>query len=581
MNSFNVEFWTSLIVNFLIGTLIFIVTYSFFYIQNKNQKFSNFLKSNKINYYIWLVFISVVLTFIPMLSLIDFFRDTNIFLISNIFLFAIFFNSFIGYLSLSLNIVVNIALYFTKFITLFTLLNSVLLIALCLFAIFLSWIFIYKNSFLIFIYSLIIALLMNFDLLFVIDDISNTAFSLITTNVALFMYLLLNYAITKPFTRFIINAKNINDRTFMENNFILNKYFFPSFKNYQKKNNLQFGVLFIVKFNFLNEIANNHGASLANKIRLKILDQIREIFSKENSMYFITKNNDYAFIVKENISANFNLSVLGNELINRDTNDPLKKYELMFKRLPNKLLVDQKEFNINLKVNSAVYGIQENDIEKLIDESSTIIKSSKDKNIILVYDKKKILFQKNEEYKKQILKKSQPFETNELDIKYFDLDINKHKYKLYKPVIINKLYFNWNDVINKNNDNSLNDAIISHISARALNNVNNNDNVLIYYDQHSLSNMSFDVNNFIDKIKQKYNLNNFSLNLINIDNSISDILIDNIREMLKHKIKIYINEVNENLVPYFKINENKFNAKELNTFNMYDNFLPRYELINR
>lgn len=579
MINFDINFWTTLIINFLISSGIFIISYTFFYIQNKNKKFLSFLKKQKWFYYIWLIFISLSLTATTLISQITFFKGNNVFLISNIFIFSITFTPLIGFISIPIIFLINLSFYFSHVISLFSLLNTILLLSLFLIIIFASWILIYKNNLLIFIYSLLISISMNFNLLFNIDIISNTALGLIIYNSSIFVYILLIYSIAKPFTRFIINAKNINDRTYMENNFILNKYFNNFFKNFRNKNNLQYSLLFIIQFDFLEAIANKFGASIANKLKLKILNQIRELFSKDETLYFITKKNQHAFLLKCDHIDNLNNSIRGNKLINRMNDDPLKKYENYFKLLPSKLVVDNITYDINLKINTAIYGVQSNNVHELIDNCSKYHNQSDNKNILYLYDSNHIQIDYINETKNEILTKLDWFSPNDIDIKYYNFKINNTNYVSYKPIIINKLIFNWNDIILINNSREINDAIISHISAKALKQYKNVDKIMIYYDSYSISNRNFDVNNFIKRVTNFYDVKDFCLNIYYSEMADNDYFVENIKKFIDRNIKIFIEKKDDVIINLFKTKSLKIKMfdQKIDTKN---NFFPKYEIIN-
>ncbi len=573
--NFDLSFWTSLIVNFLISSCIFIACYSFFYIQNRNKKFINFIKKRKWFYYVWLIFISITLSSTVFLSNLELLRFNNIFLASNIFIFSIIFTPIIGWISLLLILIVYIGFYFLGVIKLFTLLNTVLLIGLFLIFIFLSWILRYKNNFLILIYTLLITLLMNLNILFLDGNIDKNVLSLVFSNISIFVYILFIYSIAKPFTRFIVNARNINDRIYMKNNFILNKYFNNFFKNFRDKTNIQYGILFVMQFSFFDEIANKYGASIANKIKIKILNQTRELFSKNEAFYFITKSNEYAFLIKTNNITNLSFSFKGNKMYNRDDKDPLKEYENLFKLLPTKLIVNNDYYNINLKINTAIYGVQSNDINELIEGCSKIHYSLDDTNLLFLYDENRNINEKERKNKNNILTKLNLFKPDEISISFNELKINNKNYISYHPIIINKLFFNWSDILNIYDANNINDAIVSHISAKALKNIEQKDAlVLIYYHTYSLSNKNFSLDLLLQQIKD-YNINNFAINIVGHNNLENDYLISNIKKMLKNKIKVFVsNNDNSMLSNFFKVKTIKYNEK----FDLNNNLIPRYEI---
>ncbi len=546
MEIFNTEFFTSNIIGFLISTVIFIASYSLFNIIIKNKTIIKFLKKKK-NNYIWSLLIAI---FISLLTLISHIPSTalssiGVFLIANIFIYAFTFNNLIGYFSGIFVALFNLLFYLTKQMTFFNFFNSILLIAIILVFIFISYVVAFKNNLIVFLYIFSMCLLMNLNLLIGSTDNSpshNPLLNIGLFNVFLFLYFLLCFVLTKPFAKFIANATNINEKTYMQDKFILFKFFPQHFYEFMHTNNVTYGCLFIIDFNFNKDLISQYSASFIKSIKLKFIDSIRAGLEDQQVLYFLTKENNYAFFVKLDKIPTLDTSIAGNDLSKRLLKDTLRYYEDKFRELPLELIIDEKNYHKQFKFRAAYYGVQDNDIDLLI-EGCENFNPQKSHNLILLYDPlEKDYNQEITNKKNKILVKENFFNNNEIKMKDNVVQINQQKYLYCTPFIVEKLIFTWDEFLSLSTSYPIQDAIISHLSAIALKNYHHSKiPLLINYHQYTLINHSFDVEKFIHKIKNDYHVENFAINIIIYDEHINKTLIDNIQKLKSYKIKCFIN----------------------------------------
>lgn len=261
------------------------------------------------------------------------------------------------------------------------------------------------------------------------------------SNLALFLYLILAFVLTKPFAKFLSNAKNINENTYMKDGFILNKFYKQFFYNYVTNKNVEYGILFVIDFRLNEELISEHTASFIKGIKLKFIDAIRLEFENEDVLYFLTKENNYAFFVKLNDIPNLKEGICGNDLAIRYHNDILRSYEDKFKSLPFDIMIDDKAYNRQFNFVATYYGVQSNDIQQLTNNCDMNLNLNH-KNMIYLIDPN----QNNsnniiEEKKNNILIQEKFFSVDEVKVKENSLVINGIKYQYFTPFIVEKLLF--------------------------------------------------------------------------------------------------------------------------------------------
>lgn len=541
VNSFDFNYIPILIINFIFSIIIFIIFYSIFYILNRVKIFHYIIKLNHKYIYIWWSLIGIFITLINLLSLLPFMENNNLFLVSNSLVYSIIFSPIIAYISLPLTIIINLIFFSQGIISLDNFLSLLIISSSLLLFSFIAWIFNNKSNFIYFIYVTFITIFMMLSIRF----IPNEYIYAIILNIFLFVYMILSYAVIKPFTKFILNAKNINDKTYMVSGFILNKYFKNIFKKFINEKKVQYGCLFLIELDSYDKIANLFSAALTNKIKQEMLHQIKDLFKNDSTIFFITENNKYCFFTKLDDVENIQDVYSGNYLAKRKNTDLLHIFESKLKSIPNTLKINDNYFKTPLKMSGALYGIQNNDINELISKCEKLnITQYDDQNINLItlYNSNIIDNKDFINIKNNILIKNSLFQYNEIDIKYEIININNIKYYSTEATLFNKLIFSKKDIINLSNLDYVRDAIISHISALAIKNFNHIKYPLIIdYDKYSISSLLFDVKLFLLKIETYNNLkNNFLLNIICDDNIFNEIFIKNISILVKNKIKIFI-----------------------------------------
>ncbi len=573
---FDVHFFISVIIGFIISVGIFLVSYSIFNIVISKKKVVAFLKKNNYNTLILSSIMGLFMGGVTVLSEVDsvYMQHINVFLIANILVYAITFNVMIGYVGILTCIGINVSLYFTNNINFFDLMNSILLLSLMLMFTFISYVVVFKNNLTVFIYILFISIIMNLNALIETYHPSDPAIPLINifiSNIALFLYLVTAFVLTRPFTKFILNAKNINENTYMKDGFILNKFYKKFFYNYITNKNVQYGILFVINFNLDKEITSKYMASFIKNIKLRFIDAIRLELEHEEVLYFLTKENNYAFFIKLDKLPNLKEGVSGNELAIRKKSDILSHYEEKFKSLPFDILIDEKSYNRQFKFVATYYGIQSNDIQQLTHDCDQNL-NDYHKNMIYLIDpnqsnENKIIEQK----KNNILIQEKFFAFDEVKVKENDLTINGIKYQYFTPFIVDKLLFSWNDFLMISKDENVIDAITSHISSIALKEHQTNAPVLINYHQLTLMNNSFNTEQFIDKIKTKYHTKEFGINILMNNLNVTKTFIDNIQCFKHHGIKCYVHSNEDitkldNLSKVFKIKPIKYTKDAISDY---------------
>ncbi len=546
---FEWSYFTSIIIGFIIAVAVFVISYSIFNIVISQKKVASLLKKSKVYSYLWSSIAGVIIALITLLSLIDTklnyvdMQRTNIFLIANIFIYAITFNVIVGYAGILTCSILNIILFTTNNISFFDAMNGFLLLGICLLLTFISYIIVFKNNMIVFAYILTMALLINLNILIEVFHKSTSnigIWNIVVSNIALFLYLLLTFVITKPFAKFISNAKNINEKTYMKDNFIIQKFYKQFFYNFVTQNNTEYGILFVIDFNLNKELTSTYTASFIKGIKLRFIEALRLLFNEAEVLYFLTKEDNYAFFIKQSSVPTMKDSLEGNDLAIRHKQDTLRMYEEKFKTLPFDIMIDDKVYHRQFKFVASYYGVQSNNIEELCDYCDANL-HLKHKNMIYLTD----LNQTNtngliEKKKNKILLQENFFDFNEVKVKENDLLINNKHYQYFTPFAVEKLLFSWNDFLSCSNNSNVQDAIVSHISSLCLKQAKTNSPIIINYHQATLMNMSFSVDEFITKIQDTYHVKEFAINIIMNNSDINKTFIENIQKLKKYGVKCFI-----------------------------------------
>lgn len=243
---------------------------------------------------------------------------------------------------------------------------------------------------------------------------------------------------------------NIIDNTYQlktsikyDNNIFVNSgYSEIAFKEFVKKNNVNFGLFLTFDFKNIEMILKEKGNKTLLEIQKNFIKNIYFYFGEE-CFYFKTKVNEYGLFFKiDKKDITLKKSIYNNKNISRSNDDFLKQYEIVLNRFPKKINIENEEYDISIACYGSIYGIHSNQYNKL--ESYNQIQKKKNHeiktNIISLFDIKNNLTLNDNEFKK--IKNKYLFDKAILNLEKLNFKYNKH------PILKNNLIWIPYNVLN-------------------------------------------------------------------------------------------------------------------------------------
>lgn len=435
--------------------------------------------------------------------------------------------------------------------------------------------FIYENKFFYIFFSFVFLFLFMALIAYLIYDYDKF-FSIFIIELIDFVIFVVLYLIANYINTLIENTYKLKTSIKYDNNIFVNSgYSEIAFKEYIKKNNINFGLFLTFDFKNAELILKDKGNFTLQEIKKQFIKQIYFHYG-ENCFYFKTGNNDYGiFLEVDKRQITLKKSIINNKLILRTDDDFLKEHETFLKKIPKKINFENKNYDIQLVCYGSLYGIHANEYNKLISFNQKLkseIYNNKE-NIIKLY-----AYKENKNELKQLQKIKKKHNLNKVIFNTEILDVKLNNKKICKNDLIwaEKNIFSYQDLYLYNfNETELN-ILIRHFAYKFLSlfkQINQTSNNLLYFLDYSLDYVlsnEFNVENFINKIKL-FNLSPnkiiLNFNLKNVDITYFErVMIDNLISLANKKIKISFSNFDH-------LNKEKFE----HIFNKIDIFLWNYQ----